>query len=207
MPRTLQKKTLGIESNLFFFKHTPQDIVKIAKKAKETKEYQYSTHTDQALIIEIYRKVPINIGYLLSTLSHLDVGSMEIFTLFDDIKYFKIEFKKNVYGAELMDVEDTIDAAFDMGKSVQNKNIEIKKDEIVIDCDHSLAYAELKINTKNQIGLLAYVMDIFEKLGINIVSAKIHSTKYKVRDSFLMSKQNNICNNVEKIYELLSKKP
>jgi [protein-PII] uridylyltransferase len=207
MPRTLQKKTLGIESNLFFFKHTPQDIVKIAKKAKETKEYQYSTHTDQALIIEIYRKVPINIGYLLSTLSHLDVGSMEIFTLFDDIKYFKIEFKKNVYGAELMDVEDTIDAAFDMGKSVQNKNIEIKKDEIVIDCDHSLAYAELKINTKNQIGLLAYVMDIFEKLDINIVSAKIHSTKYKVRDSFLMSKQNNICNNVEKIYELLSKKP
>ena len=205
MPRTLQKKTLSIDSNLFFFKHTPRDIVKIAQKAKKTTDYQYSTHNDQSLIIEIYRKVPINIGYLLSTLSHLDVGSMEIFTLFDDIKYFKIEFKKNVYGAELMDVEDIIDAAFDMEKSVQNKQIDIKRDEVTIDCDHSLAYAEININTKNQIGLLAYVMDIFEKLGINIVSAKIHSTKYKVRDSFLMSKQNNICNNVEKIYELLTK--
>ncbi len=206
MPKTLQKKTISIDSNLFFFKHTPKDIVKIALKAKQTKDYQYSTHNNQSLTIEIYRKVPINIGYLLSTLSHLDVGSMEIFTLFDEIKYFKIEFKKNVDGDELKDVKDTIDAAFDMDKSVQNKHVQIKRDEITIDCEHSLTHAELNINTKNQIGLLAYVMDIFEKLGINIVSAKIHSTKYKVRDSFLMSKQNNICNNVEKIYKLLSKK-
>jgi [protein-PII] uridylyltransferase len=130
---------------------------------------------------------------------------MEIFTLFDDIKYFKIEFKKNIYGAEVMDVEDIIKAAFDMDIVFNSRKVDIKPDEISIDCEHSLTHAEIKINTKNQIGLLAYVMDIFEKLGINIVSAKIHSTKHKVRDSFLMNKQNNICNNVEKIYELLTK--
>ncbi|WP_373073646.1 HD domain-containing protein [Sulfurimonas sp.] len=205
LPKTFQKKILTIESNLFFFKHSPQEIIKIAKKAKETKEFQYFADNEKSLIIEIYRKVPLNIGFLLSTLSHLDVGTMEILTLFDDIKYFRIEFKKNVYGAELMDVEEIIEAAFDMDRVVENKNIEIKKEEITIDCDHSLAHAELNINTKNQIGLLAYMMDAFEKLGINIASAKIHSTKYKVRDSFLMSKQNNICNNVEKIYDLLTK--
>ena len=65
--------------------------------------------------------------------------------------------------------------------------------------------AEVKINTKNRIGLLAYIMECFEELGINIVTAKIHSTKHKVRDSFLMEKQNDICNNVTKIHELLTK--
>jgi len=48
-------------------------------------------------------------------------------------------------------------------------------------------------------------MNCFESLGINIVTAKIHSSKYKVRDTFLMEKQNEICNNVDNIYELLTK--
>jgi len=205
MPKTLQKKTLSIESNLFFFKHTPLDIIKIALKAKETKGYQFSVCNDQSLTIEIYRQVPINIGFLLATLSHLDVGSMEIVTLFDEIKYFKIAFKQNVEGSELVEVEDIIDAAFDMDRVVNTKTISIKKDEISIDCEHSMTHAEINVNTKNQIGLLAYMMDAFEKLEINIATAKIHSNKYNVRDSFLMSKQNNLCNNVEKIYELLIK--
>lgn len=205
MPKTLQKKTITIDSNLFFFKHTPQDIINIVIRAKETKDYQFSIDNNKSLIIEIYRRVPINIGFLLATLSRLDVGSMEIFTLFDDIKYFKIEFKQNVDENELIEVEQTIDAAFDMDRVVEHRNIEVKKDEITIDCEHSITHAEINVNTKNQIGLLAYLMDSFEKLGINISTAKIHSTKYKVRDSFLMTKQNKICNNVEKIYDLLIK--
>jgi [protein-PII] uridylyltransferase len=48
-------------------------------------------------------------------------------------------------------------------------------------------------------------MDCFERLNINIVTAKIHSSKHKARDSFLMEKQNNICDNDEKIFELLTK--
>ena len=203
MAKTLQKKTLAIESNLFFFKHTPQDIIQIAMRAKDIKEYQFIINNKGSLTIEIFRRVPINIGFLLATLSRLDVGSMEIFTLFDDIKYFKIEFKKNVEEDELLEVETIIDAAFDMDRVVENKKIVIKRDEVNLDCEHSMTHAELTVNTKNQIGLLAYLMDIFEKLGINIITAKIHSTKHKVRDNFLISKQNKICNNVEKIYDLL----
>ncbi len=205
LPKLLQTKLLRVESNLFFFKHTPLDIVKIAKKAKETLEYDYSIHAEHSLSIEIYRKVPLNVGYLLATLSHLNVASMEIFTLFDEVKYFKIEFIKNVSGNELIEIEEIVKNAFDMSKYVKLKQVEIHKKEIIIDCEHSLTHAEVSINTKNQIGLLAYIMDCFEKLHINIVTAKIHSTKHKVRDSFLMDKQNNICNNVEKIYELLTK--
>ncbi len=205
LPKLLQTKLLRVESNLFFFKHTPQDIVKIAKKAKETKKYDYNIYAETSLSIEIYRKVPLNVGYLLATLSHLDVASMEIFTLFDGVKYFKIEFIKNVEGNELIEIEEIVKNAFDMSKTVKLKEVNIDKKEIIIDCEHSLTHAEVSINTKNQIGLLAYIMDCFEQLNINIVTAKIHSTKHKVRDSFLMEKQNDICNNVTKIYELLTK--
>jgi len=205
LPKLLQTKLLRVESNLFFFKHTPKDIVNIAKKAKETKEYDYNIYAEKSLSIEIYRKVPLNVGYLLATLSHLDVASMEIFTLFDGIKYFKIEFIKNVDGNELIEVQEIVNNAFDMSRHVTMKEVSIDKKEVLIDCEHSLTHAEININTKNQIGLLAYIMECFESLGINIVTAKIHSTKHKVRDSFLMEKQNNICNNVEKIYELLTK--
>ena len=206
LPRLLQKKILSIESNLFFFKHTPQDIVEIAKKAKETQEYSFTTKNQHSLTIEIYRRIPLNVGFLLATLSHLDVASMEIFTLFDGIKYFKIEFIKNVDGSELVEVQDIIDTAFDMNKEVKLKNIEIKKDEINIDCEHSMTHAELTIHTQNQMGLLAYVMHKFEEMQINIVTAKIHSSKYKVRDSFLMEKQHEICDNIDNIYKKLSNK-
>jgi [protein-PII] uridylyltransferase len=204
LPRLIQKKILTIESNLFFFKHTPLDILTIAQRAKETKEYSFCISNNESLTIEIYRKIPLNLGYLLGVLSHLDVASMEIFTLFDGLKYFKIEFIKSVDDSEVANIENIIENAFDMSKEVRLKAIEVKKEEISIDCEHSKTHAEIKIHTSNQTGLLAYVMHKFELMQINIVTAKIHSSKYKVRDIFLMEKQNNICDNVAKIYELLS---
>ena len=199
----MQKKILRVESNLFFFKHTPADIIAIAKKARETKEYSFNIRSEKSLTIEIYRKIPLNIGYLLATLSYLDVGNMEIFTLFDDVKYFRIDFIQNVDNNELIQLEDIVNNAFEMDRVVKLSDIKLSKDSINIDCDHSLTHAELNIQTSNQRGLLAFIMAAFEELNINIVTAKIHSTKHKVRDSFLMEKQNNICDNVTKIYELL----
>ena len=205
LPRPLQKKVLTIESNLFFFKHTPSDIIDITKKARVLKEYNFTVSNSGSLSIEIYRKIPLNIGYLLATLSRLDVGSMEIFTLFDGVKYFKIEFLQNIENEELPLVEEVVQNAFDMSRTISLPDITIKKGEVDIDCDHSLTHAELNVHTANQRGLLAYIMSCFEELGINIVTAKIHSSKHKVRDTFLMEKQNDICNNVDNIYELLIK--
>ncbi|WP_457744433.1 [protein-PII] uridylyltransferase family protein [Sulfurimonas sp.] len=204
LPSLLRKKVLSIESNLFFFKHSPQDVVHITKLAKATQKYSFSVKNEQSLTIEIFRKVPLNISYLLATLAHLQVASMEIFTLFDDIKYFKIDFIQNVDSNVLVEVQDTIENAFDMSRDVTLKDITIKTEQISIDCEHSLAHAELTIFTANQTGLLAYIMYKLEQLNINIVTAKIHSSKYKVRDSFLMEKQNKICNNAENIYKALS---
>ncbi len=206
LPKILQSKLLSIESSLFFFKHTLLDIISIAVKANKMDKYDFTIETNGSLSIEIYRKIPLNIGFLLATLSRLDVASMEIFTLFDGVKYFKIEFIENIDSDEVMELEDIIKKAFDMSLHVQMRSVEINPDEVTIDCEHSLTHAEISIKTQNQRGLLAYIMECFEELNINIVTAKIHSTKHKVRDSFLMEKQNNICDNVDKIYELLTKK-
>jgi len=205
LPVLLRKKLLRVESNLFFFKHTPLDIIKIAQKAKQTIEYDYSLHVEDSLSIEIYRKIPLNIGYLLASLSYLDVASMEIFTLFDDVKYFKIEFIQGLEGDEAVELNQIVKNAFDMSLHVALKNVQINRAEINIDCEHSLTHAEVTVNTSNQRGLLAYIMHCFEELDINIITAKIHSTKHKVRDSFLIEKQNDICNNVDKIYEMLTR--
>ena len=205
LPSLLQRKILTIESNPFFFAHTAEDIISIGLQAKSVKEYSFNIKHQQFLTIEILRKIPLNISYLLASLSRLDVGSMEILTLFDDVKYFKIEFVNNITQEEIRDVEEIIANSFDMSKKVKNFDIHIKRDEINIDCEHSLTHAELSVQTSNQRGLLASIMSCFESLNINIVTAKIHSSKYKVKDTFLMEKQNDMCNNVDKIYKLLTK--
>ena len=109
-----QKKVLAVESNLFYFKHTPEEIIKIAKQAKETKEFTYNVTNTTRLSIEIYRRVPLNIAYLLASLSYLDVGSMDIFTLFDGIKFFKIEFSEKIEDDTIEQVEQIIENSFDI---------------------------------------------------------------------------------------------
>ena len=205
LPRLMQNKILKIESNLFFFKHTPKDIVEIAKKAKMTKEFSYTITLHPSLSIEIFRKRPLNIGYLLAMLSQFDVAGMEIFTLFDEIKYFKIDFQEHIEQSMIHEIEYIIEDSFDMEKKIKLQNITILPKEISINCEHSLLYANLTLKTTNQKGLLAYVMQKFEDLEINIATAKIHSNKKTVRDSFLMTKQNNLCDNTQQIYDALTK--
>ncbi|MDF1875406.1 HD domain-containing protein [Sulfurimonas sp. SAG-AH-194-I05] len=202
----MRKKILHIESNLFFFKHSPSDIIAIAIRAKETRDYTFKIKTEKSLSIEIFRKNPLNIGYLLGTLSYLDVASMEIFTLFDDVKYFKIEFMQTIDADEVIELEHIIHNAFDMTRTHTLHPITLTNECINIDCEHSLTHAEITVHTSNQRGLLAFIMHCFEELQINIITAKIHSSKHKVRDSFLMEKQNNMCDNTDEIYKLLTAK-
>ena len=198
-----QKKVLSVESSLFYFKYTPDEIIKIAKQARETDKYSYRVTNTTRLSIEIFRRIPLNISYLLASLSYLDVGSMDIFTLFDGIKYFNIEFSENVDDSAKEQIEQIIEDSFDMSKAFHLNTPIIKKEEISVDCDHSPNYAQLSINTKNQRGLLAYIMEIFEKAGAEIATAKVDSTKTRARDNFLIEKQNNMCDNVKSILKLL----
>lgn len=194
-----QKKLLSIESNLFFFKHTPAEIISISKEAFGCQTFTYQLDIEGGLVIHIFRKIPLNLGYLLGKLSYLDVASMDIFTLFDGIKYFKIEFLQRPKEGTMEQIELIVEEAFDMSKKLDLPKPVIKPHEITIDCDHSIHYAQLNLNTANQRGLLAYFVQLFDEANINIATAKIHTNKNMTRDHFLIEKQNKMCDNARQI--------
>jgi len=205
LPKNLQKKILSIESNLFFIKHKIDEILNISIKADKTKNYLYEIKNEDFLTIEIIRKVPLNLGYLLGKLSFLDVASMEVFKLFNKVKYFKIEFLEKIDDENISYIEKIIKDSFDMDKKIKLKKPQILKNEIKIDCEHSKTYASLHLNVKNQKGLLAFIAALFDKFGIDIATAKVHTIKNRARDLFLIEKNGNFCNNKEKIIEILTK--
>lgn len=194
-----QKKILSIESDLFFFKHTPNEIVTISKEAFECQNFTYQLNIEGGLIIHIFRRIPLNLGYLLGKLSYLDVASMDIFTLFDGIKYFKIEFLQRPNEGTMEQIRTIVEEAFDMTKKLDLPKPVIKPSEITLDCEHSIHYAQLNLNTANQRGLLAYFVQLFDEAQINIATAKIHTNKNMARDHFLIEKQNRMCDNAREI--------
>ena len=205
LPKTLQKKILSIESNLFFFRHSPRDIVQIAIAAKEVKKYSYQLRTNEGLRIEIIRKTPLNLSYLLGRLSYMDVVSMDVFTLFDGLKYFKLEFVQEASDDMLETIREVIDEAFDMERTANLEQPVIYPREITIDCEHSKAYAALAVHTANQRGLLAFIIHCIDEADMMIATAKIDTTKKRARDHFLIEKEADICDNSKQLITLLTK--
>ncbi|HEX5624015.1 MAG TPA: HD domain-containing protein [Sulfuricurvum sp.] len=199
LSRTEQKKILSIESNLFFFKHTPHEIIALSQEAFKCQTFTYHLSIERGLIIHIFRRIPLNLGYLLGKLSYLDVASMDIFTLFDGVKYFKIEFLQCPNEGNMDEIKTVIEEAFDMSKKITIPKPIIKPKDITLDCDHSILYAQLNLNTTNQRGLLAYFVQLFDEANINIATAKIHTNKNMARDHFLIEKQNRMCDNAREI--------
>ena len=203
LPRLLQRKILSIESNLFFIKHNTDEIIEISKLASETQDFRYKITNDEFLRIQIIRRKPINLGYLLGKLSYLDIASMEVFKLFDDLKYFRIDFMEKC-GDDLELVRQIIEDSFDMSKKIELVKPIIKPEEIAIDCNHSKTYALMSIETRNQKGLLAYIAKVFDQFGIDIATAKIYTIKNRAKDLFLIEKNGNFCTQTEKILEKLT---
>jgi [protein-PII] uridylyltransferase len=131
---------------------------------------------------------------------------MDVCKLFDDLKYFKIDFSQTVNTEELGFIEEMIHNAFKTGHSSMPKVPHIYPNEIKIDCEHSQTYAVMYLNCEDQKGLLAFVIDIFDSMGIDIVTAKIHTLKNRARDMFLIEKNGNFCHNVETITDKLTGK-
>ncbi len=204
LSRTEQKKILQIPSNLLFLRYTTKEILAITKKAFETKEYEFIITNENHLSIEIIRKKDFNLGYFLGKLSNLNVINMDICKLFDDLKYFKIDFSQSVNTEEIGFIEEMIHDAFETGHRGTLTIPRIYPKEINIDCEHSKTYAVMYLNCEDQKGLLAYVIDIFDSMGIDIVTAKVHTLKYRVRDMFLIEKNGNFCHNVETIIDKLT---
>ncbi len=203
LKKSEQKKILQIPSNLLFLRYRPQRIVDISQKAFETQEYEFHISNEEYLTIEIIRRKPFNLGYLLNKLGNLDVVNMDICKLFNDLKYFKIDFSHKVTPEEIGFIENFIEESFQKKNESLTYDLHIHREEIDIDCEHSQTYAIMHLKCKNQKGLLAYIIDIFDEMGIDIVTAKVHTLKNRVRDMFLIEKNGNFCHNVDKILDKL----
>lgn len=204
LPRTLQNRILSIPSNAFFIRHNNSEIINIAKMANSTEDFTFEILNDKFLTIKIVRKHDIDISYILHKLSRLEVVNMEIAKLFGDLKYFKIDFKLKADESDIAIIEDIIRQSFQKRHKINLTRPQIHTDEIITDCEHSKEYASMKIKTKDQKGLLAYLIHIFDRYGIDIASAKIHTIKSKANDLFLIEKNGNFCHNIELIIKNLT---
>ncbi len=202
LSKILQRKILSISSNYFFIKHNPHEIVKIATIAKEANPYEFKIENESHLSISIIKSKDLNIGYLLGKLGFLDLLNMEVVKLYDDKKYFKIDFHEKVEESDIAPIKTLIKQSFDMSKSTTLCKPIIRKNEIEIDCEHAKSIAKLSVNTSNQKGMMAYMMSIFDDEGIEVSTAKIQTIKNRARNLFLIEKKINLCDNKDKILEL-----
>jgi [protein-PII] uridylyltransferase len=205
LKRSTQKKILSIQSNLLFFKYTPQEVTTLAAWMEIKKEpYEYKITHDNALTIEILTKEELNVGYLLGKLSNLDIATMDIFAVGEGQKYFKVSFLESVEKEELFYIQNIIEDAFDMSKKTRLPKLEIYKKEIDIKCDHSNSYARMKVNCRDQKGLIANIISIFDDMGIDIASAKIQTIKKRARNLFLIEKNGKFCNSQDIIIKKIT---
>jgi len=204
LSKSKQNKIISIPSNLLFLRYSPNRILAITQRAFETRTYEYSVSNEKHLTIEIIRQDSFDLSYLLGRLSNLDVINMDICKLFNELKYFKIDFAQQLDTDEMGFLEEIIHTSFKENNKKTPFNIKIEPDEIDIDCDHSKTYALMHLNSKDQKGLLAYIIDMFDDMGIDIVTAKVHTLKNRVRDMFLIEKNGNFCHNVDIIIDKLT---
>ncbi|MDR1007187.1 MAG: HD domain-containing protein [Campylobacteraceae bacterium] len=199
----LKRKILSSPSNLLFFKYSPRQIVELAKWAQEVKDYLFNIENDNHLCIYVIKNINFNVGFLLGKLVVFDLVQMDIFKLFDNIKFFKIEFSKKAENSELAYIQSLIKESFLESKEAQIKKPLILKGEINLDCNHSKSLAKITLNAKDQSGLMAYIISLFDKYGIDIASAKIQTIKRRARNLFLIEKDDKVCDNAKKVIELL----
>ncbi|NWF66654.1 MAG: hypothetical protein HXX81_04205, partial [Campylobacterales bacterium] len=186
-------------------KYKPIEILNISKQAFEccNKDYIFKITNESHLIIEIVRQKSLNLGYLLGKMKFLDINSMEIFKLFDGLKYFKIEFSEKVDDGDLAFIEEIVNNSFDMTKIIKLEKPKILKSELFFDLNHDKQIALLKLETKNQKGLLAFIAKVFDEFGVDIVDAKIHTQKNIARDLFLIEKNESLCEKLDDIIDRL----
>jgi len=204
LQKVMQKKILNIESNQLFLKFKALDIITFSGEANDTNDYIYKIYNDIHLKIRILRAVPLNLGYLLGKLQFLNISAMGIYKLFDEKKFFEIEFDQRIDDEDIPFIEQIINDSFDMTKTIKLKKPNITQEEISINCEHTTELAQMKIATKDQKGLFSYIAKVFDDLGIEINSAKIQSNRGKANDMLLISKNGNFCINSNEIVKMLT---
>ena len=202
----MKRKISYISSSQIFLQLKAKDILDLAIKAKDVNNYIYKIENTEVLCIKIIKLKSLNLGYLLGKLEFLNISSMNIFKLYDEKKCFEIKFTEKVSEADLYYVDEIVKNSFDMKLKVKSTIPTIKENDILIDCNHTSYLASMKVKTKDQKGLLAFIAKTFDDFEIEIESAKLYTSRGKARDLFLIEKTDSFCSNTENIVKLLCQK-
>lgn len=187
----MQDRILHITSNLFIIKNSFETIVSVAQMAKEY-DFKFWFDNEKNFILElISRNDKLDLESILNTLSSLNLVFMSFFPLFDDKVYLKFE-----YASEVSDEQKAKFATL-LEKNLQSHNHKvkkpmIKKDELKLDLGYSKTYAKLNLNTKDQQGLMAFVMNVFNELQLTLSAAKIQTIRQRTRNTFYLEKTPNL---------------
>ncbi|EDH7412949.1 nucleotidyltransferase, partial [Campylobacter jejuni] len=79
----------------------------------------------------------------------------------------------------------------------------IKKEELKLDLNYSKMYAKLGLNTKDQQGLMAYLMNVFNELELVLCAAKIQTIRQRTRNIFIFQKNEKLEHSEQKLVNLL----
>ena len=129
---------------------------------------------------------------------------MDIYKLFSGIKYFRIDFDETINEGDYIHLNEIITDALEKVHTLKLKKPQIASNDIHIECDHSKEHAMMQLQCKDQKGLISYIINIFDNLGIDISSAKIHTKSKKINDLFLIEKNGNFCHNTNSIIKELT---
>lgn len=200
---SLQEKIFKITSNLVFIKYSASEIINLSKVADSLDATEIFINNSKNLSIQIYTKKSLNLSALLYEFAKFDLAYMEIFELFEKKFYIRLDFNQNVKKEELEITKNL--ALKSLNSEVLKKPLKpnINKDEINFELNHSKDYAKLSINAKDQRGLMAYVMSVFDRLHFQVTSARIQTVKNRTRNLFLIEKNERLESKGEEILNLL----
>jgi [protein-PII] uridylyltransferase len=202
-PKPLKRAIFRIKSNQLFFKLDSLSILKLSKRAKELENFSFEVLNTPFLSVRILRRENLNfdIAYFLNKVDFLSVISLDIFELFDGIKYFQIDFQNSVEEGDVEFVKFIIEDSFSETRKVFKKIVpKLGGDEVKLDCEYTQHYLKLSLNTENQNGLLAYLFKFFEDENLKVISSKTQTFKVRVRDMFLIEKDRE-CNLYRELFD------
>ncbi len=200
---SLQDKIFKITSNLVFIKYSASEIINLSKAADSLDATEIFINNSKNLSIQIYTKKSLNLSALLYEFAKFDLAYMEIFELFEKKFYIRLDFNQNVKKEELEITKNLALKSLNSEVLKEPLKPNINKDEINFELNHSKDYAKLSINAKDQRGLMAYVMSVFDRLHFQVTSARIQTVKNRTRNLFLIEKNERLESKGEEILNLL----
>lgn len=200
---SLQEKIFKITSNLVFIKYSASEIINLSKAADSLDATEIFINNSKNLSIQIYTKKSLNLSALLYEFAKFDLAYMEIFELFEKKFYIRLDFNQNVKKEELEITKNLALKSLNSEVLKEPLKPNINKDEINFELNHSKDYAKLSINAKDQRGLMAYVMSVFDRLHFQVTSARIQTVKNRTRNLFLIEKNERLESKGEEILNLL----